>query len=170
MDLTQELADARSQTDKLFAAIDPAAMYERPIPERHRMIFYLGHIEAFDWNQMTQSGVELRSHNPVFDKLFEFGIDPEPGQLPGDQPSEWPSIAEISRYRALVRQSIDSHLSEIPVDVAHMMIEHRHMHAETFAYILHNLEYRKKIGPAPHLSQCEPVKNEMMRIPAGEAL
>jgi gamma-glutamyl hercynylcysteine S-oxide synthase len=170
MDLTHELAAARSQTDALFAAIDPAAIYDRPIPERNRMIFYLGHIEAFDWNQMVGTGVELRSHNTAFDKLFEFGIDPEPGQLPSDKPSEWPSIAEISRYNALVRQSIDSHLNEIPEDVAHMMIEHRHMHAETFAYILHNLEYEKKIGPVPHLTESAPVNNEMIRIPTGEAV
>jgi gamma-glutamyl hercynylcysteine S-oxide synthase len=169
MDLSQELCLARAQTDSLFAAIDPAALYDRPIAERHRIIFYLGHIEAFDWNQMQQAGISLRSHSPGFDKLFEFGIDPEPGQLPHDKPSDWPSVAEIARYNLLVRESIDRHLGEIPTDVAHMMIEHRHMHAETFAYILHNLEYEKKRGPAPQLSQGEPVRTEMIRIPAGEA-
>ncbi len=155
MDLKQELNRARTQTDSLFAAIDPAAIYERPISERHRMVFYLGHLEAFDWNQMTQSGVPLASHNPTFDKLFEFGIDPEPGQLPSDAPGDWPGIPEIERYRLQVRESVDRHLGEIPVDVAHMMVEHRHMHAETFAYILHSLDYEKKNGPAPHLSQGE---------------
>lgn len=170
MDLTQELTRARSQTDKLFAAINPDALYDRPIAERHRMIFYLGHIEAFDWNQMIQSGVSQASHNPTFDKLFEFGIDPEPGQLPSDQPADWPSISEIARYNCLVRASIDRHLAEIPEDVAHMMIEHRHMHAETFAYIVHNLDYGKKIGPAPQLSEGETVESEMIRIPAGDAI
>ncbi len=41
---------ARSQTDALFRLIVPDALYDRPIPERHRLIFYLGHLEAFDWN------------------------------------------------------------------------------------------------------------------------
>ena len=36
------------ETDKLFTYLDPAAIYDRPISERHRMIFYLGHLEAFD--------------------------------------------------------------------------------------------------------------------------
>jgi gamma-glutamyl hercynylcysteine S-oxide synthase len=170
MDLKQELEKARTQTDSLFAAIDPAAIYDRPIAERHRMIFYLGHLEAFDWNQMMQSGVSLVSHNPTFDKLFEFGIDPEPGQLPSDKPADWPSVPEIARYNASVRASVDRHFDEVPSDVAHMMVEHRHMHAETFAYILHNLEYEKKIGPVPHLSDGEAVKTEMMRIPEGEAV
>jgi hypothetical protein len=169
MDLKQELSRARHQTEVLFSAIDPAALYDRPIAERHRMIFYLGHLEAFDWNQMNQSGVSLPSHNPAFDKLFEFGIDPEPGQLPSDQPKDWPSIAEVARYNAVVRQSIDRHFNEIPVDVAHMMVEHRHMHAETFAYIVHSLDYEKKKGPAPHPSQGETVRPEMIEIPAGEA-
>ncbi len=169
MELSLELSRARAQTDSLFRAIDPAAFYDRPIPERHRIVFYLGHLEAFDWNQMQQAGVAERSHNPSFDKLFEFGIDPEPGQLPNDQPADWPSIAEITRYNGLVRESVDSHLAHITADVVHMMIEHRHMHAETFAYILHNLEYEKKIGPSPHLSEGEPVLPEMISVPAGEA-
>ena len=112
MDLKQELNRARTETDSLFAAIDPSAIYERPISERHRMVFYLGHLEAFDWNQMTQSGVSLASHNATFDKLFEFGIDPEPGQLPADVPGDWPGIPEIERYRLQVRESVDLHLGE----------------------------------------------------------
>jgi formylglycine-generating enzyme required for sulfatase activity len=170
MDLKQELNRARTETDSLFAAIDPSAIYERPISERHRMVFYLGHLEAFDWNQMAQSGVGLASLNPTFDKLFEFGIDPEPGQLPSDVPGDWPRVDEIERYRLQARESVDRHLGEIPLDVAHMMVEHRHMHAETFAYILHSLDYEKKKGPAPHLSPGESVQPEMMRIPAGGAV
>jgi gamma-glutamyl hercynylcysteine S-oxide synthase len=170
MELSEELSRARAQTDLLFAAIDPAALYERPIAERHRIVFYLGHIEAFDWNQMQLAGISEPSHNKTFDKLFEFGIDPEPGQLPHDKPSDWPSVAEIASYNSQVRASIDQHLHALPSDVAHMMIEHRHMHSETFAYILHNLEYVKKNGPKPHPNGGEPVKTEMMRIPAGEAI
>jgi iron(II)-dependent oxidoreductase len=169
MNLKQELAKARFQTDSLFSAIDPASIYDRPIAERHRMIFYLGHVEAFDWNQMAQSGAAVRSYNPAFDKLFELGIDPEPGQLPSDTPSDWPSSEEIFAYRTKIRDSVDRHLSGIPQDVAEMMIEHRHMHAETFAYIVHNLDYSKKKGPAPHLSKGEAVRPEMVRIPAGDA-
>jgi iron(II)-dependent oxidoreductase len=170
MDLKQELVRARSQTDSLFAAIDPAAIYDRPIDERHRMVFYLGHLEAFDWNQMMQSGVSLGSHNKTFDKLFEFGIDPEPGQLPGDMPGDWPSMTEITTYNSRVRESVDRHLDQVSDDVVHMMVEHRHMHAETFAYILHNLEYKKKKGPAPHQTSGEAVLPEMLRIAEGEAV
>jgi formylglycine-generating enzyme required for sulfatase activity len=170
MEMQQELRSARAQTDSLFATIDPGAIYSRPIAERHRIVFYLGHLEAFDWNQMQQAGFALPSHNPTFDKLFEFGIDPEPGQLPGDRPSDWPSVEEIARYNSLVRQSVDAHFNDIPIEIAHMMIEHRHMHAETFAYILHNLEYEKKTGPTPHPTPSVPIQTEMTAIAAGEAV
>ena len=52
--LQSELDKARSRTDSLFALMSAQAMYERPIPERNRLIFYLGHLEAFDWNQICR--------------------------------------------------------------------------------------------------------------------
>ena len=55
--LTQSLRDARYQTDLLFSLLVPGAIYERPVPERHRLIFYLGHLEAFDWNQIAVWGL-----------------------------------------------------------------------------------------------------------------
>jgi gamma-glutamyl hercynylcysteine S-oxide synthase len=169
MGLSNDLNRARAQTDSLFSSISPASLYERPIAERHRLIFYLGHLEAFDWNQLCQAGVTTPSPVPGFDNLFAFGIDPEPGQLPSDTPSDWPSVKEVIWYNAGVRQIVDRHFKNLPPDVAHMMIEHRHMHAETFAYILHGLDAVKKTGPAPHPTSQEPVQPEMIRIPAGTA-
>ena len=59
------LATARDDTDALFASLRPAALYDRPVEERHRLIFYLGHLEAFDWNLISeaveQAGYKLRS-------------------------------------------------------------------------------------------------------------
>ena len=51
--LLSQLAEARMRTDALFDLLPPNSFYERPIPERHRMIFYLGHLEAFDWNLLS---------------------------------------------------------------------------------------------------------------------
>jgi formylglycine-generating enzyme required for sulfatase activity len=169
MALSTEISRARAQTDSLFAAIDPAALYDRPLAERHRLIFYLGHLEAFDWNQLRQSGISARSPVPVFDDLFAFGIDPEPGHLPSDKVTDWPSIKEVERYNAGVRQIVDENLAHLPSDIANMMIEHRHMHAETFTYILHGLPSAKKSGPAPMPDDGEPVTPAMIRIPAGYA-
>ena len=51
--LLQRLADARANTDALFAKVAPKALYDRPIPERHRLIFYVGHLEAFEFTVAT---------------------------------------------------------------------------------------------------------------------
>jgi len=41
----EELSVARQKTDELFAIVKSDALYDRPIPERHRIIFYIGHLK-----------------------------------------------------------------------------------------------------------------------------
>jgi len=170
-DLTHALTAAREQTDDLFRIVRPDSWYERPIPERHRMIFYLGHLEAFDWNLMGRYQLNLPSLHPSFDRLFAFGIDPPPGQLPADQPSEWPAIEEVRAYNQRTRERIDQSLAQVPDQLMHVAIEHRLMHAETFAYILHNLAYERKHKPAltPAPNPATPPQSAMIDIPAGAA-
>ena len=135
------------------------------------MVFYLGHLEAFDWNLIGRYALDLAPFHSEFDRLFAFGIDPPPGQLPNDQPADWPSLAEVERYNHRVRDEIDERLDAVPAQLLHVAIEHRLMHAETFAYILHQLPYdRKQVAkvPAPPAPPAafEPA---MIDIPAGEA-
>jgi len=113
-DLHQELVTSRSQTDQLFNLLDPGALYDRPIPERNRIIFYLGHLEAFDWNHLGRRCLDIPSFHPDFDNLFERGIDPEPGQLPSDQPKDWPSVDEVRSYNTCVREKLDNLWEETP--------------------------------------------------------
>ena len=147
--LSRALSQAREQTDALFGLVRPDALYERPIPERHRIIFYLGHVEAFDWNLIARYALDKRPFQPEFDRLFAFGIDPPPGQLPCDRPADWPSLAEVQRYNQRVRDELDELLEEVPEQLLHVAIEHRLMHAETLAYILHQLAYEQQVGTAP---------------------
>jgi formylglycine-generating enzyme required for sulfatase activity len=151
MDLTRDLGtalrDARAHTDELFRLVRPEAIYDRSIAERHRIVFYVGHVEAFDWNLLRGYRPEVESFHPTFDRLFAFGIDPPPGQLPSDQPSDWPSVPEIEQYNRRLRAEFDAHFDSLPDALRHVAIEHRLMHAETLAYILHNMAYDKKIAP-----------------------
>src|SRR5579872_419220 len=151
IELGRALASAREHTDELFQLVRPDSLYERPIPERHRILFYVGHLEAFDWNLMARYALDRPSFHPEFDRLFAFGIDPPPGKLPEDQPSDWPSIAEVERYNHRTRDEIDELFDRVPEQLLHVAIEHRLMHAETFAYILHALPYARKrpMAPAP---------------------
>ena len=68
------LADARSRTDNLFGLVAAEGLYERPIAERHRPIFYLGHLEAFDWNLLRPNMRHAPAFDERFDRLFAFGI------------------------------------------------------------------------------------------------
>jgi iron(II)-dependent oxidoreductase len=182
--LLHRLADARANTDALFAKVAPKALYDRPIPERHRLIFYLGHLEAFDWNLLGRGAFDLATDNADLDKLFAFGIDPVGGNLPSDIPSDWPKERAVRRYVAGVRQKLDRSLSDaIAGDngesskkiaggtLVQVAIEHRLMHAETLAYLLHQLPYENKLHNNGAAS-ARPIGVEragMVRIPGGDA-
>src|SRR6185436_18433548 len=136
--VADELTRARTVTDALFDVIRPDAITERPIRERHRLIFYLGHLETFDWNIVGRHQFGRDSFNPSFDQLFAFGIDPISGNLPDDKPGDWPEPSEILKYNANLRAEVDACLREAKdMFVFWLAIEHRLMHAETLAYMLH---------------------------------
>ena len=158
--LLARLDEARARTDSLFNLLPPNSFYDRPIPERHRLIFYFGHLEAFDQNLLSEP-LGLQSQDTTLDKLFAFGIDPVDGGLPTDVPSDWPNIGVVERYKRDVREQLDFKLrdrngvsSQEPAllngTLLQVAIEHRLMHAETLAYLLHNLPVdRKTPQPLP---------------------
>ena len=176
-ELQQRLVDARRRTDEIFSLVKPDAFYERPIPERHRIIFYIGHLEAFDWNLLGERVFGLKSFHPEFDRLFAFGIDPVGGGLPDDQPSAWPPVRQVHEYAAKIRQILDESLgrgiseSSLPelslATLLNVAAEHRLMHAETLAYMLHQLPLEKKILRATENLSAPPIEPRMIDIPAG---
>jgi iron(II)-dependent oxidoreductase len=187
-DVIEQLADARQRTDDLFAVINPDALYERPIAERHRIIFYIGHLEAFDWNLFHERALGLKSFHPEFDRLFAFGIDPLGGGLPTDQPSDWPRISAVQDYVAKIRAVLDVKLADALTDssfptsdgfplttLLNVAIEHRLMHAETLAYMLHQLPPDRKVRQSEILTSVTSpsghnnVDHGNVEIPAGTA-
>lgn len=177
--LLSRMEEARSRTDDIFRLLPPNSFYDRPIAERHRMIFYLGHLEAFDWN-LLGSKLGLKPQSPGFSKLFAFGIDPVDGGLPRDVPSDWPTIAQVEKYNRSTREQLDQALGgraalksaapEFGDSLLHVAIEHRLMHAETLAYLLHSLPVDRKI---PHcLANHDPApapRQQQVTIPEGVA-
>ncbi|MGF7188471.1 formylglycine-generating enzyme required for sulfatase activity [Robbsia andropogonis] len=191
--------DACAETDRLFAAVHPDFLTSRPVLERHRLLFYIGHLEAFDWNLLASRVLRQPSFHPVFDHLFAFGIDPVGGGLPTDVPEDWPALDEIRRYRDMVRDRIEtaiahvdfsSPIQQVPADspgnrpsastmpagvplmraespisgggnihsdagdgivsvgtLCLVALEHRQMHAETLAYLIHQMPYERKRMP-----------------------
>ncbi|GAC1664605.1 MAG: ergothioneine biosynthesis protein EgtB [Candidatus Acidiferrum sp.] len=154
--LLSRLLDARSRTDDLFGIVRSEAIYDRPIPERHRIIFYIGHVEAFDWNLLADRVFGLQAFQKSFDQLFAFGIDPVGGGLPTDKPTDWPQYDEVCRYTRRLRGELD-HAIEAALarpgeghpyllPMLEVAIEHRLMHAETLAYMLHRMPADRKMG------------------------
>ena len=168
MDSKTELRRARAHTDSLFELVSHETLYERPIPARHRLIFYVGHLEAFDWNQLPRGVLGIPSFDATFDTLFEAGIDPPPGQTPQDTPADWPTVEAVHAYVARARDAVDQYWNQIPADMQQMVIEHRWMHAETICYLLHQLDPALKRRPAveKQLKDSAP-RSQFISIPAG---
>ncbi len=180
-DLLQQLWEARRRTDDIFAVVRPECLYERPIAERHRIIFYVGHLEAFDWNLLSERAFQLQPFHPEYDRLFAFGIDPVDGGLPSDQPSDWTKLEEVREYVEKIRRVLDQKLEEALSDAVapsldgfplstllSVAIEHRLMHAETLAYMLHQMPlHQKVIQKEPLQLTSSPVQQQFISIPAG---
>ena len=181
--LLLRLTESRQVTDNLFRLVRTEALYDRPISERHRIAFYIGHLEAFDWNLIAGYALGLGPSHAEFDRLFAFGIDPVGGGLPDDKPSDWPRLAEINAYTLGVREKLDSILEghsharhsdwQYPQEVIlNVAIEHRLMHAETLAYMLHQLTPERKLLPDSYrpISSSQPrpaIVDRMIEIPGG---
>ena len=166
--LRDELLRARAHTDRLLALVSEETLYARPIPDRHRLIFYLGHLDAFDWNQLARGAMSERPFHPEFDRLFEAGIDPPVGQAPQDRESDWPRIDEVRKYLRQARERLDELWDDVPVERRHVALEHRWMHAETLCYLLHQLPASSKrrlasrTGPA-----APPPAPDLLEVSAG---
>lgn len=180
--LLERIADARRRSDQFFEIVRSDSMYERPIPERHRIIFYVGHLEAFDWNLLHENVFGLQSFHPEFDRLFAFGIDPVAGGLPTDRPADWPALSAVHEYVRKIREALDAKLMEnlesdtrmrddFPLDtLLNVAVEHRLMHVETLAYMLHQLPLERKIPQASSpLRSDSPFIPSAIEIPAGMA-
>ncbi|MBZ5700827.1 MAG: SUMF1/EgtB/PvdO family nonheme iron enzyme [Acidobacteriia bacterium] len=177
-DLPIRLLDARARTDEFFQIVRPEAIWDSPVAGRHPLIFYLGHLEAFDWNLLAHRGFCLQPFHTVFDDMF--GPATAADYCPPSKPKDWPGIEEIQLYTQRVREKLDAaidsalnHPEEGHPHLAYMLetaIEHRLAHAETLAYMAHRLPYERKFS-RPVTPPAHPGKplERMVEIPAGRA-
>ncbi len=154
--LAAELARARAVTDAIFARLRPEALLVRPVAERHRLVFYLGHLDAFDWNLLARDIGGRSSSVADWPELFAFGIDPVGDGLPTDGPEDWPNAADIRRWILDLRREVDDVTARAPLAgwledgwAARMAIEHRLMHAETLEYLIRGLDPALLVDATP---------------------
>ena len=178
-DIQTRLSEARAHTDNLLGLALPESLYDRPIAVQPRLIFYLGHLDAFDWNLLADRAFGLKSFHPAFDRLFAISTD-QAESAPSDRPSDWPKKEEVEGYVQRVRDKLDTAIElalsrpyEGHPQLATMLeaaIEHRLIHSETLTYMLHQLPYNRKV-PGWIQAAPSPVrkKGRMVEIPAGTA-
>lgn len=171
------LERAWSRSDALFALVDDGAFGERPIPLRQPIVFYVGHLPAFLWNQLGRGALRLAPLRADFEALFERGIDPLDVGPEGLPAAEWPPLAEILAYRDAVRdaarRALDAAAGRPDVQrIARLALEHELMHHETLLYMLQELPHRAKRAPGdvppPERGAAPPVRE--VAIPAGRVV
>ncbi len=151
------LRDVWRRSDQIFGLIEPDAMYEQPISLRHPVIFYLGHLPAFSFNQVCRGVLGAPSFRPEFDTLFERGIDPV-GIDAHDSGVEWPPVDAVLEYRDRVRRELLAAVEPVaeladrdPLAergrIFAVAIEHEMMHHETLQYMFLRLPMNWKRRP-----------------------
>lgn len=176
--LIEEFDFALRWSRRIFENLTEDALYMRPITLRYPCIFYFGHLPAFSWNQIFRSHFKRDSFNPIFDQLFERGIDPH--DLHGETANAraWPKRTEVESYGRRVEAELKDlvHERHLEADrdsdllrILNIVLEHYLMHIETFLYMQHQLENQCK-SPLPEyrpeLSYNAPVQ-QMVFVPAG---
>jgi ergothioneine biosynthesis protein EgtB len=162
--------NAWQRSDGIFDLVPRERWLDTPIRLRHPLLFYVGHLPAFAWNQLGSGLLGHEPADPRFDQLFAFGIDPI-GVDGHEAEIEWPTVDEVLAYRDEVRARLLDAVDEV-ADLAadhvmaargrifHLVLEHEYMHHETLQYMLQQIEPGLKRRPgdaATHLpdSGCE---------------
>ena len=173
----------RGRSEALFNLLDHEAYYERPIPLRHPVVFYEGHIPAFSVNCFLKKGLGHPGLDSEIETLFARGIDPRNQQAAAASAIDsWPARTSVRAYaREADRAILDALESgrvegdENPVlyrgQGVFTALEHEVMHQETLLYLCHRFEPERKARPdgLTLVVEGNPPKSMMVRVPTGRA-
>lgn len=177
-DLWTEFRQLRARSEQIFALVAPEAYYERPIPLRHPIAFYDGHLDAFIWQKLFVDALGEPAFNPAFDRLFVRGIDPASStEARRHAPGVWPARREIQAYKERISARLHAFLQAAALapgveSLVRVLIEHEAMHQETLLYMLHQLPHGLKRPPVGlREPDHEPAPAPfMVDVPAGTAV
>lgn len=171
----------RERSAHLFALIDPAAYYGRPIPLRHPFAFYEGHLPAFSFLTLNERALQETPLDVRFEKLFERGIDPGTAlDASKHARADWPDKEAIEAFgRACDERVLRAIAHSTLVDASvprlvrgqsvYTVLEHEQMHHETLLYIIHRLspDLKGRIPQDHHDPQAP--RNDFVSVSAGIA-
>jgi len=182
----------RARSAAIFAMVPPEARLSRPIPLRHPIVFYEGHIPVFSVNTIVGKGLGRPGIDPAMERLFARGIDPDDEAAAAARSIHvWPRREELEAYireadrlieRALLSEDLVRSASPAMRrgEAVFTALEHEAMHQETLLYILHRLPrgvlQRSEAtfpfgaeGSSDEPSAPRSASSERVRIPAGAA-
>jgi gamma-glutamyl hercynylcysteine S-oxide synthase len=172
----------RRHSERLFASITPEAYYEQPIPLRQPVVFYEGHLSAFNYITLVRRALGEPPFDAASDELFERGIDPETVDEAAAAGADWPERAEVRDYvaqadgnvrRALEHAALEDESNPLlrGAEAAYTILEHEAMHHETLRYMLHRLPLGVKVPPDDVRVETagSPPAPEIVAVPAGIA-
>ena len=173
----------RGRSESLFNLLDDDAYYERPIPLRHPVVFYEGHIPAFSVNCFLKKGLGHPGLDSSLETLFARGIDPRDQQAAATATIDsWPARATVQTYARKADRAILDALESGRIEggenpVLHRgqgvftALEHELMHQETLLYMWHRFEPERKARPDGLTMVVEGTGPEpgIIRVPAGRA-
>jgi ergothioneine biosynthesis protein EgtB len=175
----------RERSRMLFELVADSAYESRPIPLRHPVVFYEGHMPAFSFNTLVKKALGGQGIDERLETLFARGIDPpEPAGTrgPSGHDVQWPSREVVRSFTEEADRRVIDALSNEELDrpgdplldrteAAFAILEHEAMHHETLLYLFHRLPYdlkKRPAGPAPQTGG-PPPPAEWVEVPEGSA-
>ncbi|MDE2571614.1 MAG: SUMF1/EgtB/PvdO family nonheme iron enzyme, partial [bacterium] len=164
----------RRRSRQLFDLVAPEAYTAQPIPLRHPIVFYEGHLPAFSFITLVRGSLAGKALDDSLERLFQRGIDPADARTAQRaQPASWPPRERIreaaQRWDEAVLEALRNEPLERITPAAYTLLEHEQMHHETLLFMLHRLptgELRKPQGYEPRMDGARPVRHRV-KIPAG---
>ena len=133
--------------ERLFALIrDDASYYERHEPLRHPLIFYFAHPAVFYVNKLIAGRFIPGRLDSRLEAMMAVGVDEMSWDDLNTAHYDWPSVAAVRDYRAVVREQVDAFIQSMPLElpirqdspawIILMGIEHERIHLETSSVIM----------------------------------
>ena len=161
-------------------AVD-AAYYEKSIPLRHPLMFYLGHTATFFVNKLVLAKTLPERIDPGMESIFAVGVDEMSWDDLNDDHYAWPEVSAVMAYRQKVRAMVVDLIRTLPLQLPVgwkspfwpilMGIDHERIHLETSSVLIrqHKLEYLQPQPEwAPNTETGQAPQNKLLAVPAGD--
>jgi 5-histidylcysteine sulfoxide synthase/putative 4-mercaptohistidine N1-methyltranferase len=166
---------------RLFDCLaDDKGYFQKSIPLRHPLIFYLGHTATFFVNKLVLAKLLPERIDPEMESTFAVGVDEMSWDDLNEDHYEWPSVAAVMDYRDKVRATVLELIESLPLTLPInwespwwpivMGIEHERIHLETSSVLIrqHDLaRVQQQPAWAPTRETGEAPENTLVTVPAG---